>query len=566
MSQALPANRITSARGFNYFETDAVLQRVLLHFGGASLMDQARPLLVRMGELAGTRGADLADEADRDGPVHIPYDRFGERVDEIRRSRAYEELVRLAYGEGIIGNYYPAALGGVEHPLPHLVKFAQGYVFAQSEQGLYCPICMTDGVARVLARHAAPEIQREVIPHLVSRDYGQLHQGAMFLTEKQGGSDVGANTCRAVRDGEHWRLHGDKWFCSNVHADQILVLARPEGAPPGTRGLGLFLLSRRLPDGSPNRYRINRLKDKFGTRSMPTGEVTLEGAAARAIGRLDHGFKTMAEMVNLSRLYNSVASLACMRRALNEALVHCARRSAFGALIEQHPLMREQLIQLHLEYEGAMALVFRCVHALDRGDAGDAGEQRLVRALTPLCKLTTADQAVRFTWAAMDILGGNGYVNEFVTTRLLRDAHVLPIWEGSAHIQKLDFLRGLHKEGAGEALAGEVRACLRRAGEAKLVSPSSLRALAEAAARVESQLAESGKASAEEAQLLAGRLAPQAAHLMKASLLCALASPGDRRSALVPEWYISLFVTGEALSLDAIRGEYDTVCHPFGRA
>lgn len=425
----------------------------------------------------------LAAEADRHGPVLRSHDRDGNRIDEVVYHPAYREMERLAYGSGIVGLRYDDAIRAQRGRIPYAVIYSLGYLFAQADSGLYCPICMTDGVARVIEKFGSEKLQCEFIPKLASRDRAQLFQGAMFLTEKQGGSDVGLNECRAARDGEHediWRLYGDKWFCSNVSAEAILALARPDGAPEGTRGLGLFLVPKTLDDGSRNHYRINRLKDKLGVRTMATGEVTFDGAIAHVVGDITRGFSLMTEMLNLSRLYNSVASVAIMRRVLFEAVRHACSHVAFRRPIADHPLMQRTLAELIVEHEAATALVFEAIRQLDAADAGSEEAARALRLLTPLTKYFTARRAVQAASEAMEVLGGNGYIEEFITARLLRDAQVLPIWEGTTNILVLDALRAMNKEGSHEVLlkqnldrfrlAGPAAACLDEDDRRRLVA------------------------------------------------------------------------------------------------
>src|SRR5205814_1861152 len=287
-----------------------------------------------------------------------------------------------------------------------------------------------------------------------------LQQGAMFLTEKQGGSDVGLTTTIAtLRSGlrrglqPEWELWGDKWFCSNVSADIILTLARPEGAPAGTRGLGLFLVPKTLEDGTHNAFTINRLKDKLGTRSLATGEVTLQGAQAYQVGALDRGFVQMTEMINLTRIWAAIGSLAAMRRSYLEAVVHTRGRIAFGRPLAEHPLMRRQLVDLLIEVEGCAALAFETAAVLERVDRhGVEEDRRLLRILTPLCKYYIPKRGEYVTLEALEMRGGNGYVEDWANPRLLRDAIVNVVWEGSSNVIVLDVARAMAREGVDSAL------------------------------------------------------------------------------------------------------------------
>lgn len=439
----------------DFFASDRSFVRLMRRTLPIDQQEWGMRRLEAMGRMATEVIPPLAELANQHPPTLKAYDPWGERIDEVECHPSYREIARLAYGAGLGGMYHDQALRDREGPVSHALAFGLGYVFAQAEQGLYCPICMTEGSARLVAAFGDEALKARYLPGLTSTDMEVLLQGAMFLTEKQGGSDVGANLVSARQVGDHWELSGDKWFCSNAgEAGVMMVLARPEGAPAGTRGLGLFLMPKTWVDGTLNRYRINRLKDKLGTRSMPSGEITLEGARAFAVGDVSRGFSYMTEMLNLSRIYNSVASVALMRRALYECLKFARERVTFGQLIESYPMVRRQLAEMTLEHEASLALVWEAIALLDRQDDGQATaeERKLLRLLTPQIKYHTARQAVDFASQACEFLGGNGYIETFVTPRLLRDAQVLPIWEGTTNILVMDVLRCLEKEGAHEVL------------------------------------------------------------------------------------------------------------------
>src|SRR6476646_10701699 len=268
------------------------------------------------------------------------------------------------------------------------------------------------------------------------------------MTEKAGGSDVGAIETSARPNGERWGLYGEKWFCSNADADLALVLARPEGAGKGTRGLGLFLLPRVLPEGRRNSYRIVRLKDKLGTRSMASGEVVMDGAEAWLVGDIDRGFVQMAEMINASRLSNAVRAAGLMRRAFLEAREVCMHRVAFGRRLIDFPLQRRQFMKILLSAEQALSMVMYTATVLDAADRGatEAGQQ--LRLLTPLLKFRACRDARRATGDAMEVRGGTGYIEEWSDARLVRDAHLGSIWEGTSNIVALDIARAVKREGA----------------------------------------------------------------------------------------------------------------------
>jgi acyl-CoA dehydrogenase len=281
-----------------------------------------------------------------------------------------------------------------------------------------------------------------------------LWKGTQFMTEKAGGSDVGAIETVARQEGGCWRLTGEKWFCSHTDAEVALMLARPEGAPEGTRGLALFALPRYREDGTRNSYRIVRLKDKLGTRSMASGEIRLEGAVAYLVGAVDRGFKQMMDQVNLSRLSHGVRAAAMMRRCLNEALAAARSRHAFGSAVIERPLMRRQLMKILVPTEQALSMAMLAAHTMDKEMAGDNQARALLRILTPMLKLRACRDNIRVATGAMEVRGGNGYIEEWVNARLVRDAHIGVLWEGTSNINALDVVqRAVGKSGVDEALA-----------------------------------------------------------------------------------------------------------------
>jgi acyl-CoA dehydrogenase len=431
----------------SYWEADpdfrALIQRKLT----PGAWEWAEPQLAAMGERAAREVAPLAAIADREQPRLVTHDTRGTRISRVEYHASYREMERIAYGSGMVAMKYQTH----EHSQhASIAGFALGYLFSMAEMGLYCPLCMTDGVARVLTRFGTHEQVMRVVPHLTSTDVSTLWTGGMFLTERAGGSDVGANETVARKDADGvWRLSGHKWFCSNVDAQAVLVTARPEGASAGTQGLRTFLLLTRDNPG----VTIERLKDKLGVRSMPTGEVTLNDAVAEEVG----GFAAIAEMLNLSRLYNSVAACAVIGRAVYEARHYIERRHAFGRPVLEWPLAQETFWDLEAEHMAALLLTFETVDALAKADAGDADAAKLLRILTPITKAVTGKVAVPCVSEAMELIGGNGYIEESPLPRLLRDAQVLPIWEGTTNLLVLDALRVMHKDSSHELLLSRVR-------------------------------------------------------------------------------------------------------------
>jgi acyl-CoA dehydrogenase len=453
--------------GLNFFRADRSLSDLLQLHVAPELWRHIEPHLDRLGALAGDHLDNCARLADKHTPILHARDRFGNDVQRIEYHPAYRELERVGFGEfGIHAMSHRKGILGWAGTYPAVAKHAFTYLFNQAEFGMGCPLNVTDGAAMLLSRYGSPELKAKYLDRLTETDMSRLTQGAQFMTEKEGGSDVGSLTTVAKREGDHWRLYGDKWFCSNADAGIAMLLARPEGAVDGTRGVGLFLMPRCLDDGSVNSYRIVRLKDKLGTRSMASGEIKLEGAIAYAVGDINRGFVQMAEMVNWSRLSNGVKSTALMRRALHDALTVARGRRAFGRLIIDLPLARRQLLKLILPLEQALSMCFVTADALDRAEIGGSQEAAaLVRMLTPVLKYRSTRDARKMTGDALEFRGGIGYVEEFACARLLRDAHLGSIWEGTGNIVALDALtRAVGRHSAEAALLADLHGRLDESG------------------------------------------------------------------------------------------------------
>jgi acyl-CoA dehydrogenase len=323
------------------------------------------------------------------------------------------------------------------------------YLLAHAGEGGHaCPVVCTAGLVRALRREASRELRDEFLPPLLETDYDRAQRGAQFLTERHGGSDVGANRVEAVPDGEAWRLSGEKWFCSVADADQFVVTARPRGAPDGTRGIGCFLVPRRV-DGAINGFRIRRLKDKLGTRALATGEIEFERALAFPIGALDDGFRIAAGVVlNTSRWLNAMGSAGLMRRAYLEASHFARERTAFGRSIAEFPLVRENLAVMKTEEHAALASTLELTALVDRIDAGTADDADVSwhRILVNANKSVTSIAATEACRRGIEALGGNGTIEDFSPLpRLWRDAIVFESWEGTHNVLCLQVLRDLDR-------------------------------------------------------------------------------------------------------------------------
>ncbi|HEX5158286.1 MAG TPA: acyl-CoA dehydrogenase family protein [Ktedonobacterales bacterium] len=443
-------------RSVDFYEAAPYLRLLLRKHLDPHELEAAEPLLLHLGGRVGNQLEDLAAEADRESPPLMTRDKRGEQINDVSPSRAYRDLERILYGE-----FGMAAMairpGVIEDDRASSLILNDAFIFlaGQAESGLFCPLSMTRAMARTLRMFAPEEVLQEYLPGLLSTDMVTLQTGAMFMTEKQAGSDLGmvATTARPSEDQiGWWELDGEKWFCSNVGADLILTLARPEGAGPGTRGLGLFLVPKYLPDGTRNQYRIERVKDKLGMRSFASGEVTFAGTRALMIGGPGQGWLQMTEMLNITRLGCALAASALAQRSLVEALTHARGRIAFGNPLADLPLMREQLLDMAMDTEALIALTFEASAQLGRADAGDKEARVLARVLMPLAKYHASDEARRLVAEGMEVRGGNSYIEDWPNARIMRDVQVQSIWEGTGNISALDVGRALLRENAGATL------------------------------------------------------------------------------------------------------------------
>ncbi|MDG5758485.1 acyl-CoA dehydrogenase family protein [Natronococcus sp. A-GB1] len=569
MDDGIDYGRYEEGRNVNYWELDRTLQRELRRTYTDEAFEWAEPRLEAFGETVGHMIADNADYIDDHGPELEPYDKHGEVQNRVRYPAEQFENERLAYEAGIVADVFEAPPGR-EEPMALSHNLAMQYLLCYADPGFDCPVAMTAGAALVLEKFGDESLE-PYLEALTSRDYDDLIEGAMFLTEKQGGSDVGANETRAEydHDADCWRLYGEKWFCSNVDAEGTLALARTEDAPEGTAGLSMFLVPHSnldrfddpvtkgdlLEDGPLAPDEVNdqlyrRLKDKLGTISVPTGEVKFTGAKAILVGEEKSGFRQMAEMLNLERLSNAAASCGIMGRVLLESKIYAANREAFGKPIDQHPLMRADLVDMAVDHEAATTYVLEAARLLSERERAERADQdgdeaddayRLMRLLIPIAKLRTARMAVDTASYGMEVHGGNGYVNEFVTNRMLRDAQVLPIWEGTENVLSLDVLRALVREDAHEPLREAIENRLERVSHP---------ALADSLETVESEYHELLTAlttlageDGEYAQLSAKRLAHYVFDVFTAALLLERAQSkiedGDARTVLVAKRFVA---------------------------
>ncbi|QQK80337.1 acyl-CoA dehydrogenase family protein [Salicibibacter cibi] len=506
------------AHGLNFFETDPNVAFLLRYYVSEDEYEKVHPLLKDLGEVAGNQVDELAHDADRNPPELVSYNKKGEQINHVKYHPSYLRLEEIGYGQfGLAAMSHRAGVLDWPTPFSRVLKYSFWYLFAQAEFSLCCPMSMTDSAATILEKYASGDIKEKYLPRLTSTNMDEHWTAGQFMTEKQGGSDVGANTVTAKQVGDHWEIWGDKWFCSNVSADIALVLARPEGARQGSKGLAMFLVPKRLENGEHNEFRINRLKNKFGTKDMASGEVTFEGAVGYVVGNIENGFKQMMSMVNSSRLSNAVRSAALMRRSYLESIVASRGRHAFGKQLSQLPLMREGLFEMLLDTEAAASMIFYTAKVFDQSDNGDENAKKSLRILTPLLKGYICKRARYVTAEAMEIRGGNGYIEDWVNPRLVRDAHLGSIWEGTTNIVSLDVLRAIRKEDAGSTLLHHLEQ--RLSGMDNAYTGRTAKLILERAGVISRQMEHISQEQASTHDVAAKRFMEQMYHLVAASLL-----------------------------------------------
>jgi hypothetical protein len=534
-----------SAIGLDWYDTDPNLRLLLdRHLPDAADRSLAEDYAARYGQLCGGAIAARAEITDKHGPVLERFDHWGMEVDQVVHYPTWTESKDDLVRAGFTGLAQQAG-----RPVPAVLTASVCYLVCQAETAIYCGLGMTSGAADIVERYAPDDVRDEIHRRLTTDDPAEAWEGGMFLTERQGGSDVGANTTRAVPDGDEWRLHGEKFFCSNIDAEVFIVLARPDGAPEGARGLATFIVPRLTPEGMPNGFRIKRLKPKLGTVGVPTAEVTLEGARAwmagaprsesaegTGAGEARGGLNKMMEMVNGSRFGVAIMGLGIHRRSFLEGAIYAAHREQWGQRIDSYPLVRETLVDVLVELEAGMALTYECAAATRSTTDGDEGRM-LRRILVPLAKMRATREAIGAASQSLELLGGNGYMEDWPMARQLRDAQCHTIWEGTENILALDVRRAMVNEGAHTALLARIE----RALEASDSAP----ALAVAVDAVASGLEEARDAvkhlegSSSEMQLLhARRFAHLLADVVEGALLLdeatwQLGRDGDARKAVV---------------------------------
>ena len=428
----------------NQYEDDRVLRAYLSRVLPKDVLRDVEESLTELGRLSGAELYEL-QLADRlNEPTLTQWDAWGNRIDKVELTPLWRLAERIAAEHGVVATAYEQRHGS----LSRVHQCALAYLFTPSTDIYSCPLAMTDGAARTLLDSGNQKLIDRAVPHLITRNPNEFWTAGQWMTELTGGSDVGLSETVAKQDpgdSRSFRLYGRKWFTSAVSSQIALTLARPEGNPPGGRGLALFYLETRDEHGRLNNIEINRLKDKLGTRKVPTAELNLNGTPAQLVKESTDGVRNIAPLLNITRLWNGISAVALMRRGLALAEDYAQKRTAFGAPLSEKPLHLDTLAGLQAEAEAAFHLAFYVAELTGRSETGEISDEdaQLLRLLTPVMKLTTGKQAVSVASEVLESFGGAGYVEDTGLPVLLRDAQVLPIWEGTTNVLALDTLRAL---------------------------------------------------------------------------------------------------------------------------
>lgn len=458
----------------NQYDDDRVLRSYLARVLPPDVLSDIEESLSEMGRLAGGElyEMQLADRLNE--PTLTQWDAWGNRVDKIEVTPLWRRAERIAAEHGVVATAYELRHGS----LSRVHQCALAYLFTPSTDIYSCPLAMTDGAARTLLNSGNQALIDRAVPHLITRDPNEFWTAGQWMTELTGGSDVGLSETIAKQDGSNtFRLYGRKWFTSAIASQMALTLARPEGNPPGGRGLALFYLETRDEHGRPRNIQINRLKDKLGTRKVPTAELTLDGTPAQLVKGPTDGVRNITPLLNITRLWNGISAVALMRRGLALSFDYASKRVAFGASLSEKPLHVDTLATLQAEFEGAFQLAFYVAELTGRSETREISDDDafLLRVLTPIMKLTTGKQAVMVASEVLESFGGAGYIEDTGLPVLLRDSQVLPIWEGTTNVLALDTLRALRTDDTDPShglkrFDAAVKRCLEGVSDARLLN------------------------------------------------------------------------------------------------
>lgn len=537
----------------NYFREDPNLSFILDQYLDDDFAEWAKRELDEYGELCGTEIDERAAHTDREGqPKLIKYDKMGNDISCVWVNDGYKKTVQQTYDRGIVG-YVHKPIPELGRKGDYIYSYAQGYLLSHTEPGFYCPVTLTMATAYLIDHYASDELKKKYLPHVLSTGDEELYEGATFLTERQGGSDVGANETTAIKDGEVYRLTGEKYFASNAGMCGVaMVLARREGDGDGSKGLSLFLVPWKDGKNTAEGISIRRLKDKLGVRAVPSAEVEFKGVKAYLVGEAERGIYYMMEALNLSRVCNAVASIGIMQRAYLEAKQYAYDRVTFGSPLKDFPMVRDTLVSLKAKQEVEMSSVFKLISLFDNmaNEPEKASKRGIAfeRLLIAILKKETAEQAIHFCHESIEMHGGNGYIEDFVMPRLLRDAQVLTVWEGTANILGLEVLKLMNKFQIHNLFIEEMKTSL-DAFPATLQAERSL--VYEKVEELDQEISQLTSYSEEEQTFYAKHLAEKMAAIFESVVALEDAVKGGARKTAVAEVFLQK--TWKKNELDANR-------------
>jgi hypothetical protein len=544
-----------SAIGLNWYLTDPNLRFIADRHIPVSDRAWAEEYLVRWGDLVGREIAPRSEVVDRNPPRLERYDAWGNETCDVVHHPDNIANKKAIWEEG------PKSIHTAGREVPTVLGSTFTYLLSQCDTGMVCATGMTGGVESLVERYAPPGVRERVLPHLAQPEFDGSWDGAMFMTEIRGGSDLARSETTARQENGTWLLSGSKWFCSNADARAIVTLARPEGAPDGLPGLALFLIPADRSDGSRNGIRIKRVKDKLGTRSVPTAEIDLEDAEAFLLGGTGNtegqpdtrGLNRMMSMVNGSRLGVSFMGLGIMRRSFLEASIYAAHREAFGHRLDSLPLMQETLVKMCVDVEATATMCFETSSLA--GAHGDERARQLYRIMVPLSKFRGARGGLELASQAVEVMGGNGYIENWPAARQLRDAQCHTIWEGTENIICLDVLRAMRKEQAHHALFDRIDGALAAADHPALAATKDT--VAQARRDVQDAVEFVTNAADDMRQLHSRRLTGWLSDVAQAALLLEHAAIELRESGSARKAAVAKLFVQERLASRAMRGISD---------
>ena len=492
----------------NTWQSDEFLQACLHRLLPDNVFESISIGLDSLGERAAHEMPDYAADAEQNPPVHVPFDPWGRRIDDIRVADGWQQLHRIAAEEGIVATAYERQHGSASR----LHHFARLYLYHPSSAIYSCPLAMTDGAARIIEQHGDADMKSRAFAALTNRDPERFWTSGQWMTERAGGSDVSGTATVARKDGERYRLYGTKWFTSATTSPIAFTLARVEENGTPSEKLSLFYVETRDASGALDNIEVHRLKDKLGTRALPTAELTLHGTRAHLVGEPGRGVATIATLLNITRLYNTCCAASQMRRAVTLATDFARKREAFGKRLIDHALHAGTLESLEAETRVATLMVLHAAQLLGREECGEASdvERKLLRLVTPMAKLYTAKQSIAVCSEALECFGGAGYVEDTGLPWLLRDAQVLSIWEGTTNVLSLDMLRAAGKDDSLPLFLEDIRGRIKAIDAEALQGPCG---------QVEQWLGELGAMSQRDPERNARRIAYRAARILGATLM-----------------------------------------------